>query len=102
MSEDQSAEPTPQQQASAQVAAAFAAAAGAPAPSALNVPVPANDASIEAMLSQKMPKHLMDRTLPPSMPPGAGGANQHHPVAGKQCLADTEDRDDELVIVRLI
>lgn len=76
-----------QQQASAQVAAAFAAAAGNAQPgTALNVGASNNDASIEAILSQQMPKHLMDRAAtsaqPPSMPPGAAGANQHHPVAG--------------------
>ncbi|KAG7364550.1 HSF-type DNA-binding protein [Nitzschia inconspicua] len=72
-----------QQQASAQMASAYAAAAGTPstATSVNNVSAPSNDVSIEAMLSQKMPRHLMDRSAPPSMPSGVGGANQHHPVA---------------------
>jgi hypothetical protein len=38
-----------------------------------------NNNNIEAILSQSMPKHLLDR--PPMPPPGAAGANQHHPVA---------------------
>lgn len=73
-----------QQRASAQIAAAFAAAkAGVGVGGALNAPAPANDASIDAILSQKMPKHLMDRALPPTIPSGPAGANQHHPVAGR-------------------
>lgn len=75
------AEQQSQLQASAQIAAAFAAAK-AGLGGALNAPAPTNDASIDSILSQKMPKHLMDRTPPPTMPPGPAGANQHHPVAG--------------------
>jgi hypothetical protein len=38
--------------------------------------------SIEAVLSQAMPTHLLDRGGSPTMPQsGVAGANQHHPVA---------------------
>jgi hypothetical protein len=50
--------------------------AAGPAPGANNN----SNNNIDAILSQAMPKHyLMDR--PPMPPPGAAGANQHHPVA---------------------
>lgn len=60
--------------------AGAAAAAASAAAAAMNAPAPANDASLEAVLSQKMPKSIMDRT-PPPMPPAGPAANQHHPVA---------------------
>mmetsp|Transcript_15306 Transcript_15306/g.26574 ORF Transcript_15306/g.26574 Transcript_15306/m.26574 type:complete len:471 (+) Transcript_15306:150-1562(+) len=60
------------------------AAANTTAPASMNAPTPAtaNDGGIEAVLSQAMPRHLVDRSPPPMPPAGAaGGSNQHHPVA---------------------
>jgi hypothetical protein len=49
--------------------------AGAAAAAAMNASAPSNN---DALLSQKLPNHMMDRTLPPA---AATAANQHHPVA---------------------
>jgi HSF-type DNA-binding len=48
----------------------------------LDASVPADGASIEAVLSQAMPMHLVDRGAQPPLPTsGVAGSNQHHPVA---------------------
>jgi hypothetical protein len=55
----------------------------AAASNALNSSSLVDGTSIEAVLSQAMPKHLLDRGAPPPpmQPSGVAGANQHHPVA---------------------
>jgi hypothetical protein len=74
-----------QQQANAQLAAAYAASnPGGAATAALTLSAPVNDTNIASILSQTLPKHLMDRAPQQSIPPGPAGANQHHPVAGKR------------------
>jgi hypothetical protein len=76
-----------QQQANAQVALALSSASHSSGggTSALNSVATLNDARLAAVLSQNMPRQLLDRA-PQTMPAGPAGANQHHPVAGNSGL----------------